>query len=83
MAACLLLSLPVCLRLVTLCLRMKLSLQHWPLSCLLVVSWGWDMEKPEEPSLSPTPSSQGRGSTDAAQEPCTRVGAGVGYQLFP
>lgn len=38
------LSLPsICLRLATHWgLRMKLSPPHWPLSCLLVVSWGWD-----------------------------------------
>ncbi|KAK2489451.1 hypothetical protein MC885_012714 [Smutsia gigantea] len=50
-------------RLVTLCLRMKLSLQHWPLSCLLVLlPWPlvtptsmipWQCPPGEEPNLDP------------------------------
>lgn len=52
-------------------LRMKLSPPHWPLSCLFVVSWGWDLgTEPWPPALH-------------AQRACARSPARVGCTALP
>lgn len=50
---------------------MKLSPPHWPLSCLFVVSWGWDLgTEPWPPAL-------------RAQRAHARSHPRVGYTAFP